>query len=151
MFGANDAALPGELQHVPLDRFSANLHRLVDWLHARFGPSLVLVLSSPPPLNDAQFAVHCANQNRPRANRTNAVTREYRDAVARVAEEKKVLFCDLYQRMDAAEENFVDGLHLTAEGNRKLFEAVLATLPSHVRDEMKPSFRHWKDLFDEKN
>lgn len=50
-FGANDAALPGGKQHVPLETFQQNLVRIVEHIHSTLGNSTPIVLLTPPPFD----------------------------------------------------------------------------------------------------
>ena len=52
-FGANDAALLGGKQHVPLESFRQNLVRIVEHIRLTFGAKTPIILLTPPPF-DAQ-------------------------------------------------------------------------------------------------
>ncbi len=148
-FGANDSALPFSNQHVPLERFKANMEiicrRLQDkWLN------LVIVVIAPPPVDDAKWTQHCKNNyNSDVPNRNAETSQLYRDACAAVATERNALFVDLWDGRLAKDNCSSDGLHLTPEGNLVLFGSVMEVLPQSVL-KVEPAFPYWLDLLNKK-
>ena len=128
-FGANDAALPVRDQHVPLDRYKANLSKLI-WMvrspdSPRYSPDTRIILMTPPPCNTEQWGERQASQTPPRPNDRNfAVTRTYADAAREVGAKEGVAVADTWTKIFEAagkEEKqlrkfLTDGLHLNAEG-----------------------------------
>jgi isoamyl acetate esterase len=118
-FGANDATVPPENpQHVPLDRFKANLVRLVDMVKsptsAYYSPDTRIILITPPPVNTYQWE----------EGRNFVKTHSYAIAVKEVGEQVGVPVADVWTAIwDAAGHNeqalaplLSDGLHLSKDG-----------------------------------
>lgn len=90
-FGANDAALPGSKQHVPLDEYTSHIRFFLEQLtspHSELAVAhtkgLNIVLVTPPPLlvslmGDGPFSLERTNEN----------TKLYADAVLSLAAEYK--------------------------------------------------------------
>ena len=118
-FGANDAAAEGMPLHVPLLEYRANIKAIIDMFREstlrKANTSLILV--TPPPVN-------CQN-------REINVTSLYADAIREIGIEKHVPVLDLWlpaeQGMDI-HKDLIDGIHLSAAGNRKVELGVLATI-----------------------
>lgn len=116
-FGANDAAPPPSPQHVPRDRYKANLVHLVNMVKsptsAYYSPDTRIILITPPPVNTYQWAT-----------RVFAETKLYAEAVREVGAEVGVPVADVWTeiweaagRDERACERFLqDGLHLNAAG-----------------------------------
>nr|XP_043610779.1 GDSL esterase/lipase At5g45920 [Erigeron canadensis] len=148
-FGANDACLPdryGAFQHVPIDEYKQNLFSIVSYLKKRW-PSTHVILITPPPIDEAARLLHPYNENPSNLpERTNEAAGNYAKACVAVAEECGVPFIDLWTRMqqflDWAKAYLRDGLHLTQNGNKIVFEEIigkldevglsLETLPAHL-------------------
>ena len=86
-FGANDACLPGEAQHVPLAEYASNLEAIVRH------PSVVqhearAILITPGPVNEYQLANP--------GGRTAANTKKYAEACREVGAKLKVPVVDLW-------------------------------------------------------
>src|SRR6478735_11768631 len=62
-FGANDAALPGSVQHVPLERYKANIKEMIDTIKNPqspfYNPNIRLILITPPPLFEPLWKKRC--------------------------------------------------------------------------------------------
>ena len=124
--GANDSALPFALQHVPLDKFKANLNTMISMIKSpespTYNPELRLVLITPPPLNEVQWKKRCDDQGGP-LNRTWEYSRDYAQAVRDVAKERGIVVADLWTKLmdfgtDHLHEYLLDGLHLNSNGNK---------------------------------
>lgn len=128
-FGANDACIKPSPQHVPLEKFTANLEEFVDLLHDEaspyYSPSTRIVLISPPPVNTHQRLADLQSRNPPLPlDRDFETTRLYAEAVKNVADSKGVAFLDtwtpLWEGAGKKEQDltkyFNDGLHLNAAG-----------------------------------
>lgn len=95
-FGANDACLPGQSQHVPLDQYCQSLkllclHPSVAAHHAK------IILVTPPPVNEYQMTVTDALTGCTTPRRTAANTRKYADACRGVGEELNLPVVDLWR------------------------------------------------------
>ncbi|KAI8364671.1 SGNH hydrolase-type esterase domain-containing protein [Radiomyces spectabilis] len=128
-FGANDASLPFSFQHVPLERFQANLEKMIslikDPASPYYNPGLRILLVTPPPLNESQWEKCCIEKGEP-MNRSAEVTRTYADMVRHVGQQANVAVADIWTRLtDRAREEqqdlshySFDGLHLNPNGNK---------------------------------
>jgi len=137
-FGANDASLPEHnlRQFVPLDEFVANTRTIVEHLRAHC-PSAAIILMAPPPV-DHKKRLAFQRQRYPNSasgilERTNENTGVYAEAVADLAKELGLPCVQLWEAMQAAAPNswdsfLSDGLHLSADGNEKVAELLLATI-----------------------
>lgn len=98
-FGANDAALPFSVQHVPLPRFEENLRTLIsfttDSSSPWFDPSTNLLLITPPPLDEAVWAEHRRQEHQP-LDRKAKVTAQYAKAVKEVGQQVGIPVVDLW-------------------------------------------------------
>lgn len=95
-FGANDACLPGQSQHVPLQRYCQILKLLC------LSPSVVahdptVLLVTPPPVNEYQMNIQDALKGYTIPRRTAANTKMYADACRQVGKELNVPVVDLWQ------------------------------------------------------
>lgn len=117
-FGANDAVLPGQIQHVPLDEYRKNLLDMASRI-AVAGAWLVLV--TPPPVSERLIK-----------NRTLGNTAAYAKTCINVAREMNLPVVDLFMKLQeegAWEKNaLIDGLHLSANGMTRLYEELAAAL-----------------------
>ena len=121
-FGANDACLPGSLQHVPLSQFSENLATMVRAIKAPespwYSPETKLLLITPPPIHVASMREDVQFQ------RTFDVTRGYAEEVKRVGKAEGVPVVDAWTRVweaagqstEAVKVFLTDGLHLNKAG-----------------------------------
>jgi isoamyl acetate esterase len=132
-FGANDACLPEQPQHVPLDRYSENLKLLC--LH----PSVVahddvkIILVTPPPVNEYQLEEVIGFTT---LRRTAAHTKKYADACREAAEKLDLPVVDLWQAF-MSKAGWKEGEPLT--GSRDLERNEV--LDNLLRDGM-PSFQY---------
>ena len=116
-FGANDAVPPPSPQHVPRDRYKANLVHLVNMVKsptsAHYSPDTRIILITPPPVNTYE-----------REDRVFAETKSYAEAVKEVGAQMGVPVADVWTeiweaagRDERACERFLyDGLHLNDAG-----------------------------------
>ena len=125
--GANDAALEDGAafrQHVPLEEYGANVEKIVQTVraqvHAAGGTeSVKVLLITPPPVDDSK---------RTEGERTNKAAKAYADTVVSLGERMGLGVIDLHTLMmqdPAWKQLLSDGLHLTPEGGRAVFLAVL--------------------------
>lgn len=128
-FGANDACLPRAFQHVPLDKFSANLSTLIQMVTSAtspwYSPTTKIILITPPPFNSSQWSAFLQTKIPPgEMDRTPENTARYAQAVRDVGAKEKIPVLDVFSAIvDAAdgdekalEKYLSDGLHLTEEG-----------------------------------
>ncbi|KAI0350086.1 SGNH hydrolase [Trametes cingulata] len=156
-FGANDAAPPPKPQHVPLDRFRANLRKLLWTVRApespRHSPETRVVLMTPPPVNTPQRERAQRAKSPPKElDREFETTRRYAEAVGEVGAEKGVPVVDLWGRLyeaagrreEGLEEFLTDGLHLNEKGYAIVFEELDKTIktsyPEYHYDNLQSVF-----------
>jgi len=120
-FGANDAAVPPSPQHVPRDRYKANLSHMIQMVKsptsAYYSPETRIILITPPPVNTKQW-------NRPDNPRVFENTRSYAEAVKEVGKKEDVAVADIWtpifdgagQSEEGCEKYLYDGLHLNSDG-----------------------------------
>lgn len=129
LLGSNDSshADSPSKQHVPLEEFKANLVAMIGHLETIGIKQDRVVLMSPPNYHDEDFMKYCREMGRPHLPRkSDQATKEYAQAVAQVAHEKKITFLDLNTIFrGVANDNrslFIDGLHLSESGAQLLFK-----------------------------
>lgn len=152
-FGANDARLPNTsqpAQHVPLEQYKANLKAMISSpLVKAHNPRIVLI--TPPPIDERMCEEADRANGINEVRRRAEVTAKYAVAVREVSEEMDLTLLDLWsifmdragwkagapllgsRDVEQSSENGLpsllkDGLHLTAEGNRVLYEELIALI-----------------------
>ena len=162
-FGANDACVPGEAQHVPIDLFKENLKRIVTWEGVKSHETRVMLVT-PGPVDEWQLDGDARNVE---------TTNEYADVVKRVAAEEGVSCVDMWgvmmglagwrqgqeealqgskkrERSEVLDELLGDGLHFTEKGYDVLYSEVVGCIgrdmPEMKAEEMDYVFPDWKDL-----
>lgn len=145
-FGANDAALPGTRQHVPVEEYASNLKTIVGLVRDSYNgngnsngsadeastPSLAppIILITPPPVYKPWWENFCKNFGRDKSYRTNEASRQYGLAMKSVGDELKCETLDTWELLggDALgfEKYLTDGLHLSEEGNKAIYEGLMA-------------------------
>ncbi|XP_008783917.1 GDSL esterase/lipase At5g45920 [Phoenix dactylifera] len=134
-FGANDASLADRssgFQHVPLPEYQNNLRAICSFLK-HLWPSTVVILITPPPIDeDGRLRYPFGDNPSGLPERTNVSAGAYAKACIAVANESGIPVIDIWSKMQQFpnwEKIFLrDGLHLTAGGNRVLFEEVVERL-----------------------
>lgn len=106
--GANDAVLPGCRQHVPLDRFKANLSHLIGMIQSPsspwYSPDTRIVLITAPPIIPADRERTMISRWRefgsvgdpPKPDRDPLVTKQYSDAAVEAAKTAGVEVVDAW-------------------------------------------------------
>ncbi|KAI0340206.1 SGNH hydrolase [Trametopsis cervina] len=163
-FGANDAVLAGEQQHVPLPEYSENLSKLVQMVKSPasewYAPETRIVLFTPPPINTYQWVEFLKAGDIPRdtSDRTVENTRSYADAVIAVGQKEDVPVLDLYSIIwNAAggeekklEAFLTDGLHLNEKSYKLVFDGLIDIInkkyPELHYDKFETVYPIWKDL-----
>jgi lysophospholipase L1-like esterase len=143
-FGANDAALPGEGQHVPLETFGANLGKIISHIRARCqngsngsSASFPIILFTPPPVHEEMWAAFREIET---SDRTNQRAREYGDKVKQVGAEHDCHVVDCHEVLSGSAnknefgKHLSDGLHLNESGNRLVYQAFMELLQEKYPD-----------------
>ncbi|KAI0781316.1 SGNH hydrolase [Trametes elegans] len=158
-FGANDAALPPSAQHVPLERYKANLSKLIRALRSpespHYSPDTRILLLTPPPVDAARWAECLAGFNGTDVqppDRSLEATRQYAEGAREVGVQEGVAIVDVWTKVwDAAGRNekklgpfFSDGLHLSSKGYTIVYDALVAAIaenyPEHHYDRLQTVF-----------
>ncbi|RKO90390.1 SGNH hydrolase-type esterase domain-containing protein, partial [Blyttiomyces helicus] len=134
---ANDAVLPAVNPHqtVPLPTYRANLHEMIQTLKSLPTPPRILLIT-PPPVDAHRWGTRTKPADQPPAvaDREFAYTKQYRDVCIDVGKDERVPVVDTWPlflgdslAFDAGvlQDILSDGLHLAAEGNKRLGKAVL--------------------------
>jgi lysophospholipase L1-like esterase len=113
-FGTNDCRLAEPKVHVPLDRYRANLQRMIDEVT---GKGAKVVLCTPPPIDAQAYFTRHAKAPFDAAGGLEKVLAGYRQVVIEVGEKNKVPVVDLNQLM-AKDLSWraADGVHPTEQG-----------------------------------
>lgn len=139
--GANDAALtPIELstatinQEVPLPEYKANLHKIVAHLK-KLSDHTHVVLITPPPVDGQEFVKFIRETYGDTSgvpSRQNETTKMYAEECVKVGEESGVPVINLWSIFQETpnwqEKLLCDGVHLTAQGNIKVFDELIKFL-----------------------
>ncbi|KAJ0962496.1 hypothetical protein J5N97_027618 [Dioscorea zingiberensis] len=134
-FGANDAAILGrtsERQHVPVDEYKANLHKIVKQMK-NCSPTMLVVVITPPPVDEHGRKEYARSLYGEKAmelpERTNEITGIYAKQCIELAREVHLPYVDLWSLMQETEgwqKKFLsDGLHLTEAGNSVVHQEVV--------------------------
>jgi lysophospholipase L1-like esterase len=135
-FGANDAALPGQPQHVPQHEYYDNLVAMVRRIRMTLQPTtkFPILLLTPPPVDEEAW---CKSRDLDQSDRTNEMARAYGDQIKKVAAnvDANCAVVDTWELLEGETEwrgkYLSDGLHLNGAGNQKVFEGIMETIQSH--------------------
>ena len=144
--GANDACLPGNSQHVPLDIYKSKLREIAIKLLKK---TTRLIIITPPFVDDNRGP-----------ERQNAVTINYRQSAIQVAQELNASSLDSWQLLanrpinhptDITEHdllNLVDGLHFNVKGNECIYRGISNLVDSKwpELDQTEPTEPWWQAL-----
>jgi lysophospholipase L1-like esterase len=135
-FGSNDAALPGERQHVPLEEYSDNLGNIIRSIREltrgsndskRSNNDFPIVIMTPPPVDNEAWKNELEIED---YDRTNEGARKYglqAQEVAKTFDNCSVL--DTWELLGGNTSKFsgylCDGLHLSDSGNRLVYEGLM--------------------------
>ncbi|KAE8352244.1 SGNH hydrolase-type esterase domain-containing protein [Aspergillus coremiiformis] len=168
-FGANDACLPGSAQHVPLHVFKENLTRIIQHPVTVAQNPHILILT-PPPVNEYQLQGFDESKGNAHPSRTAEHTKKYAEAVREVGSSLGVPVVDVWSAFMSAtgwkegeplpgsrdlpslekfERFFTDGLHLTADGYRVVYDAIMETIqvnwPEQGPERLPSVFPPWTE------
>ncbi|KAA8650429.1 SGNH/GDSL hydrolase family protein [Aspergillus tanneri] len=168
-FGANDACLPGHTQHVPLDQYKENLTRIIQH-PATISQNPKILILTPPPVNEHQLLVFDKEKGNSNPSRTARNTKSYADAARGVAALTGVAVADVWTafvkvagwkegdplpgsrdlpELDRFKKLFIDGLHLTADGYRVVYDVVMEAIRTNWPDQdpkrLPMVFPHWTE------
>lgn len=126
-FGANDAALPGERQHIPIREYTKNLEAIIETIRKSYETKVIII--TPPPVDGGEWN-----------DRSNDVTRDYGLEAKRVGQSCGCLVLDTWALLGGQnpgfERHLCDGLHLSESGNRLVYEGLQNLIQSECPDLM---------------
>ena len=142
-FGANDAALPGERQHVPLEEYRENLIKIISSIRKNVGAgsnriTIPIILITPPPVNSDQWDSYCMDNFKSKSLRSNESAWNYRNVVKDVGTETDCYVFDAFASLGGSgkvndyKRFLSDGLHLSEVGNKALFEGLLSVIKKNI-------------------
>ncbi|KAH8102863.1 SGNH hydrolase-type esterase domain-containing protein [Cristinia sonorae] len=155
--GANDAAIPSNVQHVPLSEYASNLTQLIrtvtDPSSAHHSTGTGVIVITPPPVNTVQWRAYKASKvPSEELDRLFETTREYAEKAREVAGGEGVVVVDVWTRIwkEAGEVEeglsalLTDGLHLNERGYEIVFEEVISAIkvnfPELYYENLKETF-----------
>jgi len=156
-FGANDAAIEGFSQHVPIAEYRENLSKILTYF-TKINPSIPIIVITPPPVYEKKWGEECEQRGyttRGVSNRLNSVTMKYVSSCKEVAESQGCHVIDLWERLGGLSEETIaphlsDGLHLSSSGNTILFQClqtlILEKLPHLNPEKLKMQGQYWGDI-----
>lgn len=134
-FGANDACLPdryGAFQHVPLHEYKQNLISIVSFFKKKWPATRILLITPPPIDEEGRLQNPYISNPLNEPERTNDAAGNYAKACIAVATECGVSVIDIWTKMQQVpgweKACLSDGLHLTRNGNKIVFEEVVKRL-----------------------
>ncbi|KWU46604.1 SGNH hydrolase [Rhodotorula sp. JG-1b] len=164
-WGANDATLPGQTQHVPLDRFRGNIREMVslvrdDPASPYYSPETSIILINAPSFYPEHWLDERVKKGLPREHdRDLEVTRKYAEEVKSLGEELGVPVADAYAAVakevdrvgeDNPEAIWSDGLHLTSTSYAAVAKEVMRVIetvyPEKHWDKLEMMLPDWKDI-----
>lgn len=171
--GANDAALPGMRQYVPLEEYTSNIKKIVTQISERYSnggseedtsskKELPIILMTPPPVHNTKWKAFCQTTDRNEHERSNQNTRMYGTSVISIGKELNIPVLDTFELLKGHKEekeyeDFVtDGLHLTEQGQTIIYDGLMKlleeTYPHLVPDTINPELglkleeKEWTEL-----
>lgn len=147
--GTNDSNNEGELQHVPLQDYKANMIAICDYLESRGVKRDRIVLIPPPPCFDEDWRLHLVEKfGKPLSvsPKTQARAKVYHDACLELARERGCMRVEgVWEALACQADMFCDGIHLSAKGSQALAELVIRTLDPVTKD-LPHVCPYWRDL-----
>ena len=153
-FGANDSALPGQRQYVPLEEYGSNLEKIITSIREgctgttdekgatdvngdrstassfsspTSSSSFPIIVITPPPVDADAWKEWLGLYDE--YDRNNDNTRQYGLAAKKVAKQMNCPTLDTWELLGGDREDYgkhlVDGLHLNESGERLVFDGLL--------------------------
>ncbi|KAJ5933691.1 GDSL Lipase/Acylhydrolase family protein [Penicillium verhagenii] len=150
-FGANDAAVPGHNQHIPLEQYKENLRQITQH-PAMLAQNPHIIFITPPPVNEYQLEGFDYDKNTVHPSRTAAITKTYAEGMKELGASLKIPVVDIWSAFTSSVgwkegqpligsreapnskafgDLFTDGLHLTPAGYRIVNSELLNTLKAN--------------------
>lgn len=137
-FGANDAAIPGERQHVPLEEYGENLSKIVTEIRKETSslPDFPIIIMTPPPIDEQAWKEYLGLFDY--YDRRNDVARKYGLEAKRIAKELDCTVLDTWELLGGDSPGYgkhlFDGLHLSESGNELIHEGLMRLLKEKYTD-----------------
>ncbi len=145
-FGANDASIPGERQHVPLQEYGNNLVSIIQEIRRATQSSsassssssseIPIIIMTPPPIDEEAWKAYLNLFDY--YDRRNDVARQYGLEAKRVAKEWNCSVLDTWELLDGDKPEYgqylCDGLHLSESGNERVFQGLMQLLKAEYPD-----------------
>ncbi|RAH70583.1 SGNH/GDSL hydrolase family protein [Aspergillus aculeatinus CBS 121060] len=153
-FGANDSCLPAFNQYVPLEQYKENLKRIIQH-PATVAQNPRILIITPPPINEYQLEFFDKGKGNPHPTRTNQNAKVYAEGARDLAASLGIPVVDVWTAFMTAvgwkegqplvgsrelpnDEKFArlftDGLHLTGEGYRIVYDALMKAIEANWPD-----------------
>ncbi|TEB36221.1 GDSL Lipase/Acylhydrolase [Coprinellus micaceus] len=151
-FGANDACIKPSPQHVPLEKFEANIRKMINLVQSR-SPDTRILLITAPPVNTHQRKADLESRDPPvPLDRLFETSKQYADAVRAIGEELGlgILWVACGEDEAAFSDFSPDGLHLNERGYEVLYDELIRVIsdkyPEVHHDNLGFVFPPWKDI-----
>ena len=147
-FGANDASIPGERQHVPLEEYGDNLSKIVTAIRRETSslPPFPIIIITPPPIDEEAWKEYLSLFGH--YDRKNEMTRNYGLEAKRVAKELNCAVLDTWELLGGDKPGYgkhlCDGLHLNESGNELVHEGLMNLLKQEFPDLSPQEFKDGK-------
>ncbi|OMJ08481.1 GDSL esterase/lipase [Smittium culicis] len=98
--GTNDASFPVVSQHVSLENFEANIHKMISLLSDpssdRYSRGTRILLISPPPISESIFKKFLAENGFHIKFKSNDLTKEYSDKIVEIGKQRGIPTIDTW-------------------------------------------------------
>ena len=119
---------------MPVEEYTSNIKNMVELIRAAHNddastqvPPIVLI--TPPPIFSPKWEEFCKKYGRDKSDRTNEASRQYGLAMQSVGKELKCETLDTWTLLGGDAQGYerylTDGLHLSEEGNKTIYEGLM--------------------------
>jgi lysophospholipase L1-like esterase len=133
--GANDAAVPGESQHVPLNTFGENLQTIITNIRSFTKEDIPIIVMTPPPVDEEAWAKYRGSKT---SCRTNEASKQYGQKAIQVATALNCKVLDTWTLLGGSgndrTQHLSDGLHLSESGNRLVYQGLMELIETQLPD-----------------
>jgi len=158
-FGANDASIE-TLTSVPLNKYRDNLTAMVNYAKSKI-KNIKIILITPPPVHEKTRRKNALKEgfikgDQPSPNNTKNVI-EYAEVIKELGKTYGIPVVDLWLSnnknsfLPVRSKDFIDGLHLSELGNKKLFSILEEVMISNwsgmfiPKSKLERQFPKWSD------
>lgn len=148
-FGTNDAVKEGS-QHVPLERYLANMKSIVQLLQKN---NINVILIGPAMHDEPRWRISREDDYRHGLIRSNENNEKYSDSLHELADSLDVPFVNLFKEFSKF-DNWMgllcDGVHFTGEGYKILYNKILKQIrkkyPELAPESLPFKLPYWRDI-----